>query len=189
MLNLKETLAYKLVNTTGNELCGIPANDSKVILFNSTYFNSIELGVLINAISSEEMLVFDHNNIQIQSNYATTIIGDLYMEATKLADEIRAASLISSNYANTVKVSWNISHANRIISLVRSDMISYGLTPYGVNPLQMASKLSPLVALIQIGMYVESVMLMSTIELDGFLTAERVQTYASMLLSANAIDD
>ncbi len=189
MQNLKETLAYKLTNTTTSELCGIPAGESKIILFNSTYFNSVELNVLINAIFSKEILVFDHNNIQIQPNYATTIVGDMCMESNKLAEEIRAANLISANYANTVKVAWNISHANRIISLVRSDMISYGLAPYGVNPLQMATKLSSLVALIQVGMYAESVMLMSTIERDGYLTDERIQIYSNMLTSANAIDD
>lgn len=189
MERLRESLAYKLTNTSNNLVCGIPALESKVVLFNYNYFISINYTELQNAIASGILILFDHNENQIKLEDANMIIGEVWLSIIKLKDQIATADSLSPNYANLAKVSWNITHSIDIISIVRSDMLTYGLTKFGINPLTMANKLSPLISLVCVGMYNEALALIPTLERDGFLTDSRLQKYMDIISSANAIDD
>lgn len=62
-----------------------------------------------------------------------------------------------------------------------------GLAQYNITPLQMSTKLAEIINLVNLGMFAESIILVSALVRDGFLTEQRITRYISMLTSANAI--
>lgn len=84
------------------------------------------------------------------------------------------------------EVCYNIEIGNEFISLFREECIFTDFKT--ITPLEIATKLAPIISLVQTGSFREAKMVLKTIEPDAFLTPERLQKYISMLESADVIE-
>lgn len=149
--------------------------------------------------------------IIVYGNYAicNTIRGDLYMPACNGLLEglsVDTNTIIPSVYtmddiiyiADTgaiidltdcmQQVHWNMGFANQLISVIRGDALTIGLSNCGTNASQLLTKMQTCLTLLQVGMLAEASLTMKySVVTDGFLTRERLDNYAAMCDSADAI--
>lgn len=84
------------------------------------------------------------------------------------------------------EVEYNINVGNEFISLFREECVKTDFKT--ITPLEIATKLAPIISLVQTGSFREAKQVLQTIENDDFLTPERIQKYISMLESADVIE-
>ena len=84
------------------------------------------------------------------------------------------------------EVEYNITVGNEFISLFREECVKTDFKT--ITPLEIATKLAPIISLVQTGSFREAKQVLQTIENDDFLTPERIQKYISMLESADVIE-
>lgn len=84
------------------------------------------------------------------------------------------------------EVEYNINVGNEFISLFREECVKTDFK--SITPLEIATKLAPIISLVQTGSFREAKQVLQTIENDDFLTPERIQKYISMLESADVIE-
>ena len=75
----------------------------------------------------------------------------------------------------------NIDLSNSIIAIIRAEMMEL------IDDMEYFSYLHGVVALMQVGMYETGVKALESMAPNGFLTAERLTRYTSMLRSADAL--
>lgn len=162
--------------------------NTEILFLNPTALSNINYD-MIRSIEAGNTVIKDCLDNVIPPNVAASTLNELVSYANEFLRQLNSESVDNPTLKFTMQCGWNISAGLLMISIVRAHMLQVGLAQFGLNPLIMASKLSQLIALMQVGMFAESVMLISTIERDGFLTEERIQKYILMLSSANAIND
>lgn len=84
------------------------------------------------------------------------------------------------------EVEYNITVGNEFISLFREECVKTDFK--SITPLEIATKLAPIISLVQTGSFREAKQVLQTIENDDFLTPERIQKYIAMMESADVID-
>jgi len=84
------------------------------------------------------------------------------------------------------EVEYNINVGNEFISLFREECVKTDFK--SITPLEIATKLAPIISLVQTGSFREAKQVLQTIENDDFLTPERIQKYIAMMESADVID-
>ncbi|MFA5403405.1 MAG: hypothetical protein WC358_00550 [Ignavibacteria bacterium] len=161
---------------------------TEVIFLNSVALANIGYDT-IRAVELGDIIVKDCLGNIIQPNIAASILNELTSLASEFIKQVNSESLNDAYLRFTIQCNWNISSGLLMISIVRSHMLHVGLSQYGLNSIQMSAKLSSLIGLMQVGMFSESIVVLNSLERDGFLTEERIQQYTAMLMSANAIDD
>ena len=84
------------------------------------------------------------------------------------------------------EVEYNITVGNEFISLFREECVKTDFKT--ITPLEIATKLAPIISLVQTGSFRETKQVLQTIENDDFLTPERIQKYIAMMDSADVIE-
>ena len=83
------------------------------------------------------------------------------------------------------EIDYNIAIGDEFIALFREECIFTDFET--VTPLEIAQKLLTVISLVQTGSFREAKMLLKSIEIDTFLTEERLKKYEDMLDAADAI--
>lgn len=161
---------------------------TEILFLNPTALSKINYET-IRSIEAGNTVIKDCLDNVIPANIAASTLNELVSYSNEFIRQLNSESVDNPTLKFTMQCGWNISAGSLIISIVRAHMLQVGLTQFGLNPLIMAAKLSQLIALMQVGMFAESIMLINSIERDGFLTDDRIAKYILMLTSANAIND
>ena len=110
----------------------------------------------------------------------------------KPVDKLRYEQEMNSNISRLTlidgvagEVAYNIAIGKEFIALFREECIFTDFQT--VTPLEIAQKLMAVISLVETGSFREAKMLLKTIEIDAFLTEERLKKYEDMLDSADAI--
>jgi hypothetical protein len=126
---------------------------------------------------------------QILENYSEHEVTDFL---GKQVDELRFKIEKDNNQSRLAaiedsagEVCYNIEVGNEFIALFREECIFTDFE--AVTPLEIAQKLLTVISLVQTGSFREAKIVLKHIELDAFLTEERLQKYEDMLDAADAI--
>ncbi len=88
------------------------------------------------------------------------------------------------------QINWNIALGPQLVAVVRGEMLAESLTSMGLSATSMLSKLQGVVGAIQVGMFKEAALMLKYVVVrDAFLTEVRINKYAALLTSADAIHD
>lgn len=116
---------------------------------------------------------------------------DLHGNELTPYDAIKALTSMSSRrIGETISenITSNIQLSPILIAVVRDEMISTSLSALGLSATSMLSKLSGVIGAIQVGMFKEAaLMLRHSVVVDAFLTRERLDLYATLLETSDAL--
>ena len=84
------------------------------------------------------------------------------------------------------EVEYNITVGNEFIALFREECVKTDFK--GITPLEIGVKLAPVISLVQTGSFREAKQVLQTMEIDPFLTEERMAKYIAMMDAADAIE-
>lgn len=126
----------------------------------------------------------------VRDNYSNYVVKDSVgntITEDRFNIEINANNLaMQMVYSVADQVTFNMRVGIGFISLFREECIISGLRDE--TGLSIASAVSPVIPLIQTGALYEACQVLSTLETNTFLTAERIKKYIDMLTAADIID-
>lgn len=180
-LNPFESLLIKVTNVSAASLARILPGETKVVFRSPSWFflnPGIEEGVL-----SGKLKVEDLARKAVPAHSALAGIAGLKRAAEDLNRALEMSPGSLSSYA--AQVAWNIETYPYIIAVVRADTLSADLGD--ATPASILQSLAPAVTLSSLGMFAEAAATVRLVPVNSFLTSARLELYASILESANAI--
>lgn len=184
MLKPKSTLLCKLHNTTTNEVCGIPAGGSRVIFCTPTWL-AANWSSFPTAVNAGELVASDIAGNELTPALAVGAALELMSEGQSF--QTMKGFPTFPSYAATVSLHWNLSAVHVLMDAIGADMLTTDLEALGVTKAGTIAKLSDAYELVELGQFAEAAVAVRAITPDAFLTSARLELYASMLESANAI--
>jgi len=182
MLKPKTTLLTTVTNTTAADLCGVPANGSRVVFCSPSW---VLIPGVVNALSAGQLQAWD-----IQGNLLTPpLAAGAAMELMTEAQNYQGMKGFPDfpSYAMTVALHWNLSAVNVITDTIGADILTTDLDALGTTKEAVLAVLDPAIRLVMVGMFLESAAFLRTLTPSAFLTAARLELYSKMLEAANAI--
>lgn len=86
------------------------------------------------------------------------------------------------------QIQYNRIVGGEFIDLFREECVINGLKNYNTSEAALMMKLGNIVTILMAGVFNTAILMLTTIERDGYLTDERINKYIKMLSAADAID-
>lgn len=184
MLKPKSTLLCKLHNTTTGEVCGIPAGATRVVFCSPTWL-AANWANFPSAVNAGELVASDTQGNELTPALAVGTALEVMSEGQSY--QTMKGYPTFPSYAATVALHWNLSAVHVLMDAIGADILTTDLASLGVTKADTIAKLEPAYELVELGQFMEAAVAVRAITPDAFLTAARLELYASMLESANAI--
>lgn len=184
MLKPKITLLTTAKNTTTAEVCGIPAGVTKVIFANPTW-TFAHRNTLASRFFDGSLEARDIEGNALTASLAGGVALDLVNEVDTFHSTLGFPAFPS--YDLTVRLHWNLSAVHTVMDAIGADILVTDLTALGMVKEQVLSALQTPLQLVTLGMFIEAAAAVRLVTPDAFLTTARLELYASILESANAI--
>jgi len=184
MLKPKITLLVTATNVTQDEVCGIPAGESRIVFADVVWFLENSSNV-ISAFGQGLLEARDIAGNLLTAPLAGGVAIDMATEAQGYYSMKGFPTFPS--YAKTVELHWNLSAIHTVVDTIGADILSTDLAALGTTKAAILADLEPAIELVELGMFTEGAAAARAITPTAFLTSSRLEVYASMLESANAI--
>lgn len=138
-----------------------------------------------------------YNNKEFWLNKASTTLDD-YDQHTVLdfmgnaVSKLRFETELASNSSRLAtidgvagEIDYNMTIGNEFVAIFREECVFTDFK--SITPLEIGQKLANVIILVQTGSFREAKKLLQLIEVDAFLTAERLKKYENMLDAADVI--
>jgi len=182
MLKPKVTLLTTVTNNTAADLCGVPANGSRVVFCSPSW---VLLPGVVNALSSGQLQARDIQGNLLTNPLAAGTAMDLMGEAQTYQGMKGFPDFAS--YALSVGLHWNLSAVHALVDAIGADILAADLEALGTTKEDVLQILEPAIRPVFVGMFLEAAAFLGTLTPSVFLTATRLELYSKMLEAANAI--
>jgi hypothetical protein len=184
MLKPKITLLTRVKNTTSGPVCGIPAAGSRVIFADPIWCYDYR-DTLASKLFDGSLEAHDIAGNMLTPSLAGGAALDLLADIDVFRSMLGFPAFPS--YDLTVRLHWNLSAVHTIMDAIGADILSTDLAALGMVKEQILTALQKPIQLMSLGMFVEAAAATRLVPTDAFLTVARLELYASILESANAI--
>ena len=184
MLKPKTTLLTAIRNTTAQELLGIPAGASKVIFANLEWVYAYRY-FLATELSQGHFEATDIRGNILTPPLAGGAAGELVAEVSNYYTMLGFPTF--PHYDKAVRLHWNLSAVHSVMDVIGADILVEGLEALELTKEDVIQKLQPGLDYMRLGMFLEAAALVRAITPDAFLTSARLELYATILESANAL--
>lgn len=184
MLKPKTTLLTTIRNTTAQELLGIPAGASKVIFANLEWVYAHRY-ILATELSQGHFEATDIRGNILTPPLAGGAAGELVTEVSNYYTMLGFPTF--PHYDKAVRLHWNLSAVHSVMDAIGADILVEDLEALGLTKEDAIQKLQPGLESMSLGMFLEAAALVRAITPDAFLTSARLELYATILESANAL--
>lgn len=182
MLKPKVTLLTTVTNNTAADLCGVPANGSRVVFCSPSW---VLIPGVVTALSQGQLQARDIQGNLLSNPLAAGAAMDLMTEVQNYQG-MRGFPDFPS-YAMTVELHWNLSAVNALMDTIGADILTTDLAALGTTKEAVLGILAPAIPLVTLGMFLEAAAFLGTLTPSVFLTTGRLELYSKMLQAANAI--
>lgn len=184
MLKPKITLLTSVKNTTSLEVCGIAAGASKVVFANPVWAHA-HRNILANKLFDGSLEAKDIVGNVLTASLAGGTALDLLTEVDTFYSMLGFPSFAS--YDLTVRLHWNLSVVHTVMDAIGADILVTDLSAIGKTKEEILTSLQMPIQLVSLGMFLEAAAAVRLVPVDTFLTSARLELYALILESANAI--
>lgn len=184
MLKPKTTLLTTIRNTTAAELLGVPSGASKVIFANLEWVYLYRY-TLATHLSQGHFEATDIRGNVLTAPLAAGAAGELVTEVSNYYTMMGFPSF--PHYDKVVRLHWNLSAVHVIMDTIGADILVEDLAALGLTKESIIQSLQPALELMELGMFLEAAAAVRGVTPDAFLTSARLEMYATILESANAL--
>lgn len=184
MLKPKITLLTTVENTTTVEVCGVGVGETRVVFADPIWARE-NRNVLANRLFDGSLLARDIEGNQLTASLAGGVALDLLTEVDQFYSMLGFPAFPS--YDLTVRLHWNLSAVHTVMDAIGADILVTDLAALGLTKEQVLAALQTPIQLVSLGMFKEAAAATRLVTPDAFLTAARLELYADILESSNAI--
>jgi len=184
MLKPKVTLLTTIRNLTSAELLGIPSGASKVIFANLEWVYAHRY-TLATELSQGHFEATDIRGNILTPPLANGVACELVTEVSNYYNMMGFPAF--PHYDKAVRLHWNLSAVHSVMDAIGADILVEDLAALNLTKEEIIQKLQPALDSMDLGMFLEAAALVRAITPDAFLTSTRLEMYATILESANAL--
>lgn len=179
MVNSRLGLLVSIKNTSAEESCGIAGNSTRVSFLDIYYLPKLATGLF----TGGPLVGLDLFGNELD----TALTVDIISEILSQSNTVRSMQTLAVNDLDKFgsQSAWNIYIAPLVISSVRADVLYSDIGDDTVE--HILTTLQPVIYYTQLGMFHEASLLLRVTPPTPFLTRAKLDRYADMLTTANAI--